>query len=190
MKRFQFRLEPVLRLKKIKEDQKLKELSELVAEVNQRKSEIDSNETRIRSLSSTELSGSTDLREYSYLQTYMRQLLTRNTELETEIRSFDEPVEKKRTEVSEARKEKKVLELLKENRFKEYMRSYRKAEKIQAEEQFLADLYRKTREETYGDDRSKRDPKVFTYDTGGVERTGTEDAGLSELRKLYERYKK
>ena len=161
-----------------------------MAEVNQRKSEIDSNEVRIRSLSSTELAGSTDLREYSYLQTYMRQLLTRNTELETEIRSFDEPVEKKRTEVTEARKEKKVLELLKESRFKEYMHSYRKAEKIQAEEQFLADLYRKTREETYGADRSKRDPKVFTYDTGGVERTGTEDAGLSELRKLYEHYKK
>ncbi|TGK00733.1 flagellar export protein FliJ [Leptospira semungkisensis] len=190
MKRFRFRLEPVLRLKKIQEDQKLKELSELVAQVNVRKSEIDGNEERIRTLSSTELAGATDLREYSYLQTYMRQLLTRNTELESEIRSFDEPVEKKRSEVSEARKEKKVLELLKENRLKDYMHAYHKAERTRAEEQFLVDLFRKQREETYGDDRSKRDPKVFTYDTGSVERSGAEDAGLSELRKLYERYKK
>ncbi|EPG68046.1 flagellar export protein FliJ [Leptospira wolffii] len=190
MKKFRFRLEPILRLKKIQEDKKLKELSELVAEVNRRQSEIDGNESKIQNLSATSLTGTADLREYSYLQTYVRQLLTRNGELQTEIRSFDEPVEKKRAEVSEARKEKKVIELLKENRFREYMHSYRKTERIQAEEQFLAELYREQREEIHGDDRSKRDPKIFTYDTGSVERTGTEDAGLSELRKLYERYKK
>lgn len=190
MKRFQFRLEPFLKLKKIQEDKKLKELSELVAEVNRRQFEIDGNESKIQSLSSTAISGTSDLREYSYLQTYMRQLLTRNTELMEEIRSFDAPVEKKRSEVSEARKEKKVIELLKESRFREYMHSYRKAERIQAEEQFLTKLFRDKREETHGDDRSKRDPKVFTYDTGSVERSDKEDAGLSELRKLYERYKK
>ncbi len=190
MKKFNFRLEPVLRLKKIREDQKLKELSELVAEVNRRQFEIEGNESKIHSLSSTALSGAQDLREYSYLQTYMRQLLTRNGELQTEIHSFDAPVEKKRAEVTEARKEKKVIELLKENRFREYMNLYRRGERIQAEEQFMADFHRKRREETHGNNRSKRDPKVFTYDTGSVERTGTEDAGLSELRKLYERYKK
>ncbi|EQA36793.1 flagellar export protein FliJ [Leptospira inadai serovar Lyme str. 10] len=190
MKRFRFRLDPVLRLRKIAEDKKLQELSELVAEINLRNLEIEENESRIHSLASTPLEGSSGLREYSYMQTYIRQLLTRNTELLEEIRSYDEPVSKKRAEVTEARKDKKVMELLKEKRFAEYIKRYKKGEQVEAEELFLVGYFRKQREARDGIQETGRDPKVFTYDTGSVERTGTEDAGLSELRKLYERFKK
>ncbi|TGK09857.1 flagellar export protein FliJ [Leptospira fletcheri] len=189
MKRFRFRLEPVLRLKKIAEEKKLQELSELVAEINRRSSEIENNETKIANLTSKP-SETYDLREYSYLQTYIRQLLTKNSELTEEIRTFDEPIAKKRLEVNEARKDKKVMELLKEKRYSEYIHHYKKREQQTSEELFLSRYFSKTRGAQDGIEQIGRDPKTFTYDTGGVERSGSEDAGLSELRKLYERYKK
>ncbi|PJZ70042.1 flagellar export protein FliJ [Leptospira perolatii] len=190
MKRFRFALEPVLRLRKIKEDQKLEELAKLVAEVNRRRFEIEENENRIRTTSSAPLSADANLKDYSYLQTYMRQLLTRNSELESEIGTFDQPIESKRKEVTDARKDRRVMELLKEKKYEQFLKGYKKRERITAEEVFLSKLVQIRREEAHELDKSKRDPKIFTFDTRDFERTGQEDAGLSELRKLYERYKK
>lgn len=87
MKRFQFNLEPVLNLRKKKEDEKLKSFSLVAGEINQIRNSIRENERQIEFLTgdSASLHGAS-LRDYQLHQGYIRSLITQNENLESDIK--------------------------------------------------------------------------------------------------------
>ncbi|EMM83699.1 hypothetical protein LEP1GSC037_4207 [Leptospira interrogans str. 2006001854] len=79
------------------------------------------------------------------------------------------------------------MEILKENQYKDYKRLYFKKEKFELEEHYnqLKSIERREINES-----SEPTPRVFTYDTGSNPESSNDDSGASEIKKLYDRYKK
>ncbi|EKR65516.1 MULTISPECIES: flagellar export protein FliJ [Leptospira] len=186
MKRFQFNLEPVLNLRKKKEDEKLKSFSLVAGEINQIRNSIRENERQIEFLTGGSLRGAS-LRDYQLHQGYIRSLITQNENLESDIEDKKPELDAKRAELILAQKDRKILEILKENQYKAYKKSYFKREKFELEEhynQLKSIQWRKN----YESSEPEPAPRIFTYDTGS--RTESDDPGASEIKKLYDRYKK
>lgn len=137
MKRFQFNLEPVLSLRKKKEDEKLKSFSLVAGEINQIRNSIRENEKQIEFLTedSDSLRGAS-LRDYQLHQGYIRSLITRNENLESNIEDKKPELDAKRAELILAQKDRKILEILKENQYKAYKKLYFKKEKFELEEHY------------------------------------------------------
>ncbi|XDD48974.1 flagellar export protein FliJ [Leptospira sp. WS92.C1] len=190
MKRFQFNLEPVLNLRKKKEDEKLKSFSLIAGEINQIRNSIQENEKQIDHLTdkSDSLRGAS-LRDYQLHQGYIRSLITQNENLESDIENKKPELDSKRAELILAQKDRKILEILKENQYKQYRKLYFKKEKFELEEhynQLKSIQWREIHEST----ESQPAPRVFTYDTGPGSETAHDNSGASELKKLYDRFKK
>ncbi|MBE8363601.1 flagellar export protein FliJ [Leptospira borgpetersenii] len=188
MKRFQFNLEPVLSLRKKKEDEKLKSFSLVAGEINQIRNSIRENEKQIEFLTedSDSLRGAS-LRDYQLHQGYIRSLITRNENLESNIEDKKPELDAKRAELILAQKDRKILEILKENQYKVYKKLYFKKEKFELEEhynQLKSIQWRKN----HASFEPEPTPRIFTYDTGS--RTENDDSGASEIKKLYDKYKK
>ncbi len=188
MKRFQFSLEPVLNLRKKKEDEKLKAFSKVTGEINQIRNSILENEKQIELLTgeSYSLQGAS-LRDYQLHQGYIRSLITQNENLESDIENRKSELDSKRAELILAQKDRKILEILKENQYKDYKKLYFKKEKFELEEHYnqLKSIERRKINES-----SKSIPRVFTFDTGSNPESPNDDSGASEIKKLYDRYKK
>ncbi|PJZ56527.1 flagellar export protein FliJ [Leptospira barantonii] len=190
MKRFQFNLEPVLNLRKKKEDEKLKAFSLVAGEINQIRNSILENEKQIDFLTgeSVSLHGAS-LRDYQLHQGYIRSLITQNENLESDIETRKPELDAKRAELILAQKDRKILEILKENQYKTYRKLYFKKEKFELEEhynQLKSIQWREIRESS----KPEPAPRVFTYDTGSSVESANDDSGASELKKLYDRFKK
>ncbi|TGL76144.1 flagellar export protein FliJ [Leptospira yasudae] len=190
MKRFRFNLEPVLNLRKKKEDEKLKAFSLIAGEINQIRNSIQENEKQIELLTgeSYSLSGAS-LRDYQLHQGYIRSLITQNENLESDIENRRPELDAKRAELISAQKDRKILEILKENQYKAYKKSYFKKEKFELEEhynQLKSIQWRQMNESS----ESEPAPRVFTYDTGSSSEPANDDSGASELKKIYDRFKK
>lgn len=190
MKRFEFNLEPVLNLRKKKEDEKLKAFSLVAGEINQIRNEILENEKQIDLLTgeSYSLHGAS-LRDYQLHQGYIRSLITQNENLESDIDKKKPELDSKRAELILAQKDRKILEILKDNQYKQYRKLYFKKEKFELEEhynQLKSIQWREINEST----QPEPSPRIFTFDTGTSTENSNDDAGLSELKKLYERFKK
>ncbi|TGK37553.1 flagellar export protein FliJ [Leptospira gomenensis] len=190
MKRFRFNLEPVLNLRKKTEDEKLKTFSLVAGEINQIRNSIMENEKRIEILTgeSYSLHGAS-LRDYQLHQGYIRSLITKNETLEQDIENRKPELDAKRAELISAQKDRKILEILKENQYKEYRKLYFKKEKFELEEHYnqLNSIQRRQSDES---SLSQPPPRIFTYDTGSSAENPNDDSGTSELKKLYERFKK
>ncbi|EMF83523.1 flagellar export protein FliJ [Leptospira weilii serovar Topaz str. LT2116] len=186
MKRFQFNLEPILNLRKKKEDEKLKSFSLVAGEINQIRNSIRENERQIEFLTEGSLRGGS-LRDYQLHQGYIRSLITQNENLESDIEDKKPELDAKRAELILAQKDRKILEILKENQYKAYKKLYFKREKFEIEEhynQLKSIQWRKN----YESSEPEPAPRIFTYDTGS--RTESNDSETSEIKKLYDRYKK
>ncbi|WP_017852173.1 flagellar export protein FliJ [Leptospira interrogans serovar Szwajizak] len=188
MKRFQFSLEPVLNLRKKKEDEKLKAFSKVAGEINQIRNSILENEKQIEHLTgeSHTLHGAS-LRDYQLHQGYIRSLITKNENLESDIENRKSELDSKRADLILAQKDRKILEILKENQYKDYKKLYFKKEKFELEEHYnqLKSIERREINES-----SEPAPRIFTYDTGSNPESSNDDSGASEIKKLYDRYKK
>ncbi|EMM73720.1 hypothetical protein LEP1GSC043_2559 [Leptospira weilii str. Ecochallenge] len=107
--------------------------------------------------------------------------------MESDIEDKKPELDAKRAELILAQKDRKILEILKENQYKAYKKSYFKREKFELEEhynQLKSIQWRKN----YESSEPEPAPRIFTYDTGS--RTESDDPGASEIKKLYDRYKK
>lgn len=137
MKKFQFRLDPLIVIRKRKEDEEIRNLSVIVSEVNKLNSEkntlIDEIESISNNISKNIQSGISIQAYYEYSDV--------NRTLGLKINSIDQEIEEKqpdldmaRMRVDHARKEKKILEILRENSLAEYKKKIRKVEQVELEE--------------------------------------------------------
>ncbi|TGL61230.1 flagellar export protein FliJ [Leptospira ognonensis] len=137
MKRFRYTLETVLKLREIKEEEELKRLSSVVSELNALIAEREFNENEIEK-SYLEIESSAkvgkSLTDYLSIESYIHGLTKLNDELDFKINDKNKSVDLVRLDVQVARKDKKVLEILKENRFKEWKKKHSRAERREVEE--------------------------------------------------------
>ncbi len=138
MKKFEFRLEPVLRLKKQAEDEKKRAVGLLMAEINsQQQQALEINQTIIQQgdiLKNKLSSGQVDTGWIAYYQRYvtdMRAEIARKIQNVTEIQK---KLHLARRALAEAAKETKMLEKLKEKQYKEYIGHIEKLEKKELDE--------------------------------------------------------
>lgn len=122
-KRFNFKLQNVLDLKKFKRDLLYQSLSRLLNELAAEKSELDrlmAEFEKTKSRLIKELLGNDNNRTIFYYRDYLDFLDSEITGKKNMISIMEEVILKKRQEVERAEKEKKVVEKLKYKKFKQY----------------------------------------------------------------------
>ena len=138
MKKFKFRLEPVLKLKRQAEENKKRVVGQLTAEINNLQQQaLDTNQLIIEqgNVLKQKLSGGVvDTGWISYYQGYvtdMRREIARKIQEVTEIQK---KLHYARIELANAAKETKMLEKLKEKQHKEYIEAIELREKKELDE--------------------------------------------------------
>ncbi|MCZ8239959.1 MAG: flagellar export protein FliJ, partial [Leptospiraceae bacterium] len=137
MKKFQFRLDPLIVIRKRKEDEEIRNLSVIVSEVNKLNSEKNSLEQEIQSISeniSKNIKKGISIQDYYEYSDINRTLGLKINSIEQEINAKKPDLDMARMRVDLARKEKKILEILRENSLSEYKKKLRKVEKVELEE--------------------------------------------------------
>ncbi len=137
MKRFRFSLETVLKLREWKEDEEIRKLSVVVSELNALFAEREFNEKEIdRSYREIESSAKvgTSLSDYLSIERYIQGLMKLNEDLALKIEAKNEDVDLVRQGLILARKDKKVIEVLKENRYLEWKKKRKRQERREVEE--------------------------------------------------------
>ncbi|MDF3819272.1 flagellar export protein FliJ [Leptospira sp. 96542] len=191
MKRFQFSLETVLKLRTRKEEEEIRRLSIVVSKLNELILEKQTNEVEIQNSYDTILASAkvgTSLDDYLYIERYIQGLIKQNADLDQKIFSQMEEVNLVRKDVLVARQNKKVLEVLKEKRHLEWKKRRNKMERREVEEFNLSmanfDSYF---EGLTAAKPSKKIPKTFKIlnrEDGGDELT----SDFKTLRDFYEKY--
>ncbi|GBF50504.1 endoflagellar biosynthesis chaperone [Leptospira ryugenii] len=171
----------------------MKRLSIVVSELNQIFTEREFNEKEIeRSYREIESSAQigTSLDEYLSIERYIQGLMRINEELSAKIEKKNQEVNLVRVDVLKARKDKRVLEILRENRYLEWKKKRNRQERRELEEynemvlmnQIHADPRPEGKKES-----SKKIPKTFKIlnrEDGGDELMGD----FKNLRDFYEKY--
>ena len=142
MARFEFKLEKVLALKKRKEQEKEKEFAELkkllVKEERfheELKAEAGRINGKVEDIQTEKGVEKLDLRELLRYYDYLEGLRKRVSLQVTQIRKLMEDIEKKRVDLLEASKERKILEKLRDNQYKKF-----KDRVDEVERKFLDDI--------------------------------------------------
>jgi flagellar protein FliJ len=137
MKKFRFRLHPLLTLKKRKEDEEIRNFSTIVSEINLLKDEQDNLSKEINNLGSgisDRIGKDMNIRDYSEYIDISRYLNLKISNLEKDIQSKQPNLDLARIRLNEASKEKKILEILRDNEYKKYKKKLQKVEKTELEE--------------------------------------------------------
>ncbi len=195
MKRFRYSLETVLKLREIREEEELKKLSIVVSELNLLFTEREFNEKEIqRSYLDIESSArvGTSLSDYLSIERYIQGLAKMNDELDLRIQDKNKQVDIVREGVLIARKDKKVLEILRENRFKEWKKKRNRAERKEIEEynENIAthSIYQDSLQsnESKESKKSKKIPKTFKI----LNREDGGDELMSDFKNIRDFYEK
>ncbi len=135
MKKFTFRLEPVLKLRRVEEDKKKRAVGVLLTEISrQQQAALDMANAITRqgvSLKSQFECGKVDVDWIAYYQGYVANMQQSISEKIAEVGRIQEKLAFARADLAEAAKQTKILEKLKEkqqNRFKEEIRKQETAE--------------------------------------------------------------
>ncbi len=138
MKKFVFRLEPVLRIKKQIEDEKKRAVGVLMSEINsQQQQALEINQAIIQQgnvLKGKLQNGEVDTGWITYYQRYvtdMRGEIARKVQKVTDIQK---DLQAARKALADAAKETKMLEKLKEKQYKEFLSHIDKLEKKELDE--------------------------------------------------------
>jgi flagellar FliJ protein len=195
VKRFRYSLETVLKLREIREEEELKKLSIVVSELNLLFTEREFNEKEIqRSYLDIESSArvGTSLSDYLSIERYIQGLAKMNDELDLRIQDKNKQVDIVREGVLIARKDKKVLEILRENRFKEWKKKRNRAERKEIEEynENIAthSIYQDSLQsnESKESKKSKKIPKTFKI----LNREDGGDELMSDFKNIRDFYEK
>lgn len=131
MKKFQFRLQTVLEMRKKVLEQKQLEMAKIVQELNlqidHRDNLIATEEKSRNTLENEHMVGEIDIDQISNYKNYLEQLLLDIRKTEDKINNIRKIVKIKQAEVQEAYKKVKILEKLKEKQEKEF---YANADKM------------------------------------------------------------
>lgn len=167
MKKFQFRLDPLIVIRKRKEDEEIRNLSVIVSEVNKLNSEKNSLEQEIQSISeniSKKIKKGISIQDYYEYSDINRTLGLKINSIEQEINAKKPDLDMARMRVDLARKEKKILEILRENSLSEYNKKLRKVEKVELEEYLTTLEFNKNSEfndEDSHDLSNKKSGRIF-----------------------------
>lgn len=196
MKKFQFRLDPLIVIRKRKEDEEIRNLSVIVSEVNKLNSEknqlIEELESISNNISKNIQSGISIQAYYEYSDV--------NRTLGLKINSIDQEIEEKkpdldmaRMRVDHARKEKKILEILRENSLAEYKKKIRKVEQVELEEYLTTLEFNRNpdfNDLLDEDEREKQPGRVFKI----ISKEDNLDENLPEeyknLKAIYDKFSK
>lgn len=132
MKKFQFNLETVLRIRQIKVDEELKKLSIIVGNLNKLQNEISEN-NRIIQNSTTRYTGS-DIKTLRLFEGYIKSLYLQNENLNRSMLEQQSNLNEARQRVIEVKKDAEVLEILKRKAQNEYHERLLKQERTEEEE--------------------------------------------------------
>lgn len=132
MKKFEFELETVLELRKIKVDEELKKLSIVVGNLNRLQNEIKDN-NRIIQNSTMRYSGS-DIKTLRLFEGYIKSLYLQNENLHKSMNEQQTILQEARQRVIEVEKDAEILEILKRDAWKEYHDKMLKQERSEEEE--------------------------------------------------------
>ncbi len=193
MKRFRFSLETVMKLRELREEEELKKLSIVVSELNAIFAEQEYNRKEIQNAYKeieSSVSVGRSLNDYLSIERYIQGLSKLNEELDIRIIEKNKQVDLVRQGVLIARKDKKVLEILKENRLNEWKKKRNRLERREIEEynehlaaqtKFLESM------PTTNKKNDKKIPKTFKIlnrEDGGDELMGD----FKNLRDFYEKF--
>lgn len=133
MKRFQFRLETLLRLAHLNEQKQLASLSPFLIKANDLTSSLDVAKSNYKKMIEANASGfSRTISDYIVkLRMYIESINKEKINLDNQMKPI-------RQELLEAKKKKKGLEILKENQFKKWNKEFIKSDWQNKEDVFLA----------------------------------------------------
>ncbi len=137
MKKFSFRLESLYRIKKQREDEEIRKLSLVVGRMNLLQDEIHSLSEEISSLGGVmagKIKLGSSLKDYIEYDEVTRYLNLRIQSLEREYEEQNSDLELAKIRLNEASRERKVLELLKENEKKLHRKKLKRKEKQELSE--------------------------------------------------------
>ncbi|MCG9875681.1 MAG: flagellar export protein FliJ [Leptospiraceae bacterium] len=196
MKKFQFRLDPLIVIRKRKEDEEIRNLSVIVSEVNKLNSEKNSLEQEIQSISeniSKNIKKGISIQDYYEYSDINRTLGLKISSIEQEINGKQPDLDMARMRVDLARKEKKILEILRENSLSEYKKKLRKVEKVELEEYLTTLEFNKNSEfndEDSHDPSNKKSGRIFKI----LSKEDNLDENLPEeyknLKAIYDKFSK
>lgn len=137
IKRFRFKLEALLRLRKMEENRALADMALVLARVNveetrKEKSAAESRE-QLRAME-RERHGGFDLESFQMSDRYLTRLESEQDEASRRIEEMRPELDKKRDTVLEFSRKRRVVELLKERQRERYLRERRRKERRELEE--------------------------------------------------------
>jgi flagellar export protein FliJ len=156
MKKFKFKLEVVQKLRERKVDEEIRKLSIVVGNINKLKNIITENNKSIQNSidSFTSIVGE-DINYLRIFDTYIKSLNLQNEYLQKNIEEQQENLEEARQKVISARKEVKVIEILKEKKYKEFYEHMLRLERAEEDEVNLRDVVEDRRLEDEVPDKQK-----------------------------------
>lgn len=138
MKKYAFRLEPVLKVRKLKEENCRMELGQLITQLNRIEDQLKRDEEEISNYYKIQESSLTQGVRASQLQAFPMLIAgkVRNIELlERDRKAQERLIEEKKQELASLKGDLKVIENLKQKDFDEYRKSYNKEIDQKVEEQ-------------------------------------------------------
>jgi len=196
MKKFQFRLDPLIVIRKRKEDEEIRNLSVIVSEVNKLNSEKNTLIDEIESISnniSKNIQSGISIQAYYEYSDVNRTLGLKINSIDQEFEGKQPDLDMARMRVDHARKEKKILEILRENSLAEFKKKIRKVEQVELEE-YLTTL-EFNRNSDFNDlldedEREKQPGRVFKI----ISKEDNLDENLPEeyknLKAIYDKFSK
>lgn len=129
MKKFKFKLDPVLNLRKKEEEAIAQELAVVQSERLKILNIIETIESGIQSqylIIKDTYANSIDINVIRLATQYLKSLKTRKADAEIEVKKKDEEILKIKDRLAEAMKKRKIIEKLKENKFEQYREEFNK----------------------------------------------------------------
>ncbi len=130
-KKFRYPLEALLKIKAIEEEKALHELGKILSKINQANQEVQSLENQYKK-EITKFNQVSDLNQnvlvFQNFTLFLNRLQETKTKVQNYIQSLQPELEEKRQNVLDARKNKRILEILKEKKFEEYKKGLKKNE--------------------------------------------------------------
>lgn len=138
MKQFRFRLQPLLRLRKQQEDQKKRVVGALLTQIHDLQRQAlelaEAIKTEGEKLKQQYLQGNVDLNWVSHYRGFVTSVQRAITERIQTVTKIQNNLHQARRELTEAAKQTKILEKLKERQQKQYEREWQRKENRQLDE--------------------------------------------------------
>lgn len=141
MKKFKFNLEAVQKLRKRKVEEKIRELSLVVGEVNKLSNEIRENNLAIQKTVDRFINViGAEIHYLRIVDNYIKLLNIKNEQLQEDIQAQNENLNNAIQKVIEARKEEEIIEILRKKKYQEYYDRMLRFERSEEDEANLRDV--------------------------------------------------